>query len=240
MTKADLVNSIAEKAGLSKADAEKALKAFTDAVTTGQTYTYTVYSYTYPTGYSYTYLTLRYTYPQNTYSYVIYQSTPLYTTNHYDHVLINGDYLASDITGTVYVQGKARLVLPNGLSMSGSDTFTLGPNGSIEVWAGGTSVTVSGNGVVNPSGFSGNFIIYCTETVTSFVLNGNGQFTGVVVAPNANVDLNGSGTDPIDFVGSLMAKSIRLNGHFQFHYDEALGRMPMKGRFLITSWDEIP
>jgi len=33
VTKADLVNSIAEKAGLSKADAEKALKAFTDAVT---------------------------------------------------------------------------------------------------------------------------------------------------------------------------------------------------------------
>lgn len=33
MTKADLVNSIAEKAGLSKADGEKALKAFTDAVT---------------------------------------------------------------------------------------------------------------------------------------------------------------------------------------------------------------
>ena len=32
MTKADLVNAIAEKAGLSKADAEKALKAFTDAV----------------------------------------------------------------------------------------------------------------------------------------------------------------------------------------------------------------
>jgi len=33
VTKADLVNSISEKAGLSKADAEKALKAFTDAVT---------------------------------------------------------------------------------------------------------------------------------------------------------------------------------------------------------------
>ncbi len=32
MTKADLVNAIAEKAGLSKADAEKALKAFTDAI----------------------------------------------------------------------------------------------------------------------------------------------------------------------------------------------------------------
>ena len=33
MTKADLVNAMAEKAGLSKTDAEKALKAFTDAVT---------------------------------------------------------------------------------------------------------------------------------------------------------------------------------------------------------------
>ncbi len=34
MTKADLVNEIADKAGLSKADAEKALKAFTDTVGT--------------------------------------------------------------------------------------------------------------------------------------------------------------------------------------------------------------
>jgi len=33
VTKADLVNAIAEKSGLSKTDAEKALKAFTDAVT---------------------------------------------------------------------------------------------------------------------------------------------------------------------------------------------------------------
>jgi DNA-binding protein HU-beta len=33
VTKADLVNAMAEKAGLNKTDAEKALKAFTDAVT---------------------------------------------------------------------------------------------------------------------------------------------------------------------------------------------------------------
>lgn len=32
MTKADLVNAMAEKAGISKTDAEKALKAFTDSV----------------------------------------------------------------------------------------------------------------------------------------------------------------------------------------------------------------
>jgi DNA-binding protein HU-beta len=33
VTKADLVNAIAEKAGLSKSDSEKALKAFTDSIT---------------------------------------------------------------------------------------------------------------------------------------------------------------------------------------------------------------
>jgi DNA-binding protein HU-beta len=33
VTKADLVNAMAEKAGMSKADAEKALKAFMDSVT---------------------------------------------------------------------------------------------------------------------------------------------------------------------------------------------------------------
>lgn len=32
MTKADLVNAMAEKAGLSKSDSEKALKAFTDSI----------------------------------------------------------------------------------------------------------------------------------------------------------------------------------------------------------------
>jgi hypothetical protein len=52
--------------------------------------------------------------------------------------------------------------------------------------------------------------------------------------------MNGAGNSDEDFIGSLMAKSVNMNGHFKFHYDEALGRMPMKGRFLITSWDEIP
>jgi hypothetical protein len=207
---------------------------------TSRTYTYIVFSYSYPTAFSYSYLAPTYTYPDLTYSYVIYQTTPTYTTNHYDHVLINGDYLAPAITGSVYVQGKARLVLPNGLNMSGGQTFQLGPNGSIQIWAGGTSVTVSGNGVINPSGFSGNFILYCTDTVTSLALNGNGEFTGVLVAPNAHIDMNGGGNADEDFIGCLMVKSVKMNGHFKFHYDEALGRMPMQGRFLITSWDEIP
>ena len=31
-----------------------------------------------------------------------------------------------------------------------------------------------------------------------------------------------------------------MNGHFSFHYDEALGRLSNNPRLLVTSWDEIP
>jgi hypothetical protein len=37
-----------------------------------------------------------------------------------------------------------------------------------------------------------------------------------------------------------MVNRVTMNGHFNFHYDEALGRMPGGGRFLVTQWDEIP
>jgi len=195
--------------------------------------------YTYASSFNYTYPTLVYSYPAKTYSYSLTQTSTLYTTNHYDNVLQSGDYYAESLEGTVYVTGQARLVLPNGLSMNGNDQFVLSPSGSISVYAGGTSVTVGGNGVLNPSGFAGNFILYCAPSVTDFTLNGNGEFTGVVVAPNADVAMNGGGNSDQDFIGSLMANSIRLNGHFKFHYDEALSRMPANGRFLITAWDEI-
>ena len=36
--------------------------------------------------------------------------------------------------------------------------------------------------------------------------------------------------------------SVGLNGHFSFHWDEALGRMNSSNnaRYLVISWNEIP
>jgi len=195
--------------------------------------------YTYPSSYTYTYPTLAYSYPATTYSYTATEVTPVFATNHYDNVLRSGDYAADSLSGTTYVAGQARLVLPNGLSMSGSDQFIIGPAGSLTVYAGGNSITIGGNGVMNPSGFAGNFIVYCAPSVKSFTLNGNGEFTGVLVAPDADVTMNGGGNSDQDFIGALMVNSVRMNGHFKFHYDEALSRMQANGRYLITSWDEI-
>ncbi|MGC3959072.1 MAG: hypothetical protein QM813_14355 [Verrucomicrobiota bacterium] len=195
--------------------------------------------YTYASSFNYTYPSLTYSYPTPAYTYNLFQVSTVYSTNHYDVVLNSGDYYATSLSGTVYVNSQVRLVLPNGLSMSGNDQFILGPLGSITVYAGGSAVTIGGNGVLNPTGFAGNFIVYCAPSVTDFTLNGNGEFTGVLVAPNADVKMNGGGNSDEDFIGALMVNSVRMNGHFKFHYDEALSRMKANGRFLITSWDEI-
>jgi len=202
-------------------------------------YYYPISSFTYADQYSYTYATYTYNYPTLTYTYTIYGSTPIYVTNHYDHVLADGDYYTSDLTGSTIVIGKARLVMPDGLKMSGNDSITIAPGGALTSYSGGDSVVIGGNGVFNKTGYAANLMFYATPSVTSLTLNGNGEFTGVVVAPQANVRLNGGGTGVDDFIGSMLVNSVKMNGHFRFHYDEALSRIPNTGRFLITSWDEI-
>jgi hypothetical protein len=200
---------------------------------------YPIASYTYANQFTYTYATYTYTYLTYTYTYAIYSSIPLYTTNHYDHVLENGDYLTTDLHGKTIVTGTARLVLPDGLKMSGLDELTIAPGGSLTVYSGGDSMTIGGNGVFNKTGYAANLIMYATPSVESFTFNGNGEFSGVLVAPEANLRMNGGGTGLDDFTGSLLVNSVKMNGHFNFHYDEALSRLNNTGRFLITSWDEI-
>src|SRR5882672_783086 len=53
-------------------------------------------------------------------------------------------------------------------------------------------------------------------------LSGNGQFTGAIYAPNADLSLGGGGNEVWDFVGSSVTRSVTLNGHYNFHYDEQL------------------
>ena len=185
------------------------------------------------------------------YTWTTFTTNTIYVTNRlYDNVLdAGGKYLSSGLTGTTIVRGpNVELVLPNGLT--GAEQFFFdytdadpnNPQPGLTVYAGGTEAVISGNQYVNPSGFAGSLLIYCAPTVTSFTMNGNGQFTGVLVAPNADLALNGSGNVQQDFSGALMVNNVRLNGTFKFHWDEALGRMKKDkdARFLVKTWNEIP
>jgi hypothetical protein len=180
------------------------------------------------------------------YSWTTFQTNILYVTNRlYDNVLYaNQDYVSSGLQGTTIVLGpNVRLVLPRGLTGNEQFFFNYTDNTQpgLTVYAGGTSASISGNQYVNPSGFAGSLLIYCAPTVTSFTLNGNGQFTGVLVAPNADLAMHGGGNSDQDFCGSLMVNSVGLNGHFKFHWDESLGRMKSdnNARYLVQTWNEI-
>ena len=74
-----------------------------------------------------------------------------------------------------------------------------------------------------------------SNTYLSF--NGNTSFVGVIYAPQAHVEMNGGGVG-VNYAGSLMAKSIKLNGAYAFHYDEALAKLGSPG-FVVTSWNEL-
>ena len=180
------------------------------------------------------------------YSWTTFVTNTVCVTNHYDNVLnANTKYVSSDLQGSTIVLGtNVTLVLPNGLD-GGENLFfnyTDNANPGLTVYAGGTTASISGPQYVNPSGFAGSLLLYCAPSVTSFTLNGNGQFTGVLVAPNADLAMNGGGNSDQDFCGALMVNSVKLNGHFGFHWDEALGNMKSDNgaRYLVTSWNEIP
>lgn len=181
-----------------------------------------------------------YTYSTTTYTYNLYTTNATVTSTYYDHILYDGDYyMVGALNGTTLVLGHARLVLPDGINMSGNDVLQIAQGGSLQVFAGGAKDSIGGNGVINQTGFASNLQLNFTPATTSLNLGGNAEFIGTILAPEANVRMNGGGKSNTDFVGAIMANSITLNGHFSFHYDEALGHQPSSSRFIIVSWNEV-
>lgn len=174
-----------------------------------------------------------------------------YTTNTYDQIVWGpGNYVVGSAGKVLVLGSDAVLVVTNGLT--GSESFQIYsdawntngatpsfPDSSITVYAGGTSTSVTGNQIVNQTGVPAAFTVFSAPTVTSVSFGGNAGFNGILVAPNADLSMNGSGSTVWDFCGAIMANSITLNGHFNFHYDESLARGPRNGRFLITAWNEV-
>ena len=50
--------------------------------------------------------------------------------------------------------------------------------------------------------------------------------------------LGGGGNNTYDFVGSIMAKTVTLSGHMNFHFDEALKNSTYSRGYIVTDWKE--
>lgn len=101
---------------------------------------------------------------------------------------------------------------PSSLSIEG--------DGNVSVYV-TEGFSLSGNVNINLTGESSQLIVYVHSDASDMDSNqkGNPSFTGVLYAPNTDVELSGKTT----FNGALIAKTLHINGNAgDFEYDESL------------------
>ncbi len=205
---------------------------------TGTTYpVYTNIVATAGKGKSGTTFTTNYTYTLFIWTATTYSTN--YSTNYFEHILDTGDYYLSGVhNANVLVRGNARLWVDGSVSESGGRAFTVSNTGTLQMWV-RDSASFSGNAAVNTTYDALRMSIFGLPTCTSISFTGNGEFTGTIYAPSAHLTYSGGGSDRSDFMGAAIVGSAQLNGHFEFHYDENLGRNGPLSGFVIDSWLEI-
>jgi hypothetical protein len=150
--------------------------------------------------------------------------------------------LTTQLGGKIYVGTNVNLVLwlTAGASFSGNDQITIASGGSLTIYTAG-SFSMSGNAAVNNyMQFAERFSLLGLPACTNISLKGNAAITGTVYAPQAALSVGGGGSTTYDFVGSAMAKTVSMNGHMKFHFDEALKNSNFSRGYIASNWKEVP
>jgi hypothetical protein len=186
-----------------------------------------------------------YTYPASiTYTYSLSATNALMTTNDYKYILSGDNYEVSNLklsggTEKMLVTGtNVTLYIHQDFTMTGGSEVVIAPGASLKIITDG-DVSLAGNGIFNYNLDASHFSLYGTPSCQNIAISGNANFTGVIYAPDADIAMNGSGSTNYDVVGALIGKTANLNGHFHFHYDEALSRARIQSKYNVASWREI-
>jgi hypothetical protein len=158
-----------------------------------------------------------------------------YIVENHDYIFDEGNYKMTELSGKVLVRGIARVFITDLLEFTGQDKITIETNASLELYVGATNAMIGGNGIINKVSNATNFIYYGLPGNTSVAFAGNSSFTGIIYAPQARVIIGGGSADTYDFIGAIVAGSVLMNGHYSFHYDEALRWLPFPQQDPITS-----
>jgi hypothetical protein len=177
-----------------------------------------------------------YTYPTFVANYYTRTTNGTVTVAYYDYILGDGNYQLSSLSGSVYVQGKAVLLVTSSATPT---SITIADGKSLQLYNQAPSFSLSGNVVLNGTGTASEFGYYGLPGNTSVSFNGNAAFVGTIYAPEAALSLGGGGNNNYDFIGSAVANSITMNGHYNFHYDEALEKTGPYRSYVVTSWKEM-
>lgn len=167
-------------------------------------------------------------------------AVPPPSQNPYDYVLGNGNYIINTGTfgGKVLVTGNATLLVTTAVKFNGQDYINIQTNASLKLYVSAASASIGGEGVQNDTENAANFVYYGLPSNTSVTYSGNSGLVGSIYAPDADFTLNGGGNNAHDFAGACVVKSVTMNGHFNFHFDENLTRAGPHRGWIADSWDE--
>lgn len=147
--------------------------------------------------------------------------------------------LLSGLTGSLYVGPNANvsLYICDNVNISANQEIYIEKGGKLTIYMAGKSFVVGGT-VNNATPASLNYIGLPNNT--TIALKGNAGFTGTIYAPRADLQLDGGGSpnNTVDFSGACVTKSISMNGHLNFHYDEALAKLG-PSIYKAISWREL-
>jgi hypothetical protein len=136
---------------------------------------------------------------------------------------------------------KVRLRVTADVQLAGNkDQILIKNGGSMTFYMDAPTFSMQGLGVVNENGNAANFLYLGTTNNTSVNFGGNANFVGAIYAPQADFSLGGGGNNMYDFIGASVSRTVTMNGHFNFHYDENLRRIGMGRGFVPTNWKEVP
>jgi hypothetical protein len=148
----------------------------------------------------------------------------------------NGNLIIGDANTTGYIE----VYVTGSVSVTGSSQITLSPNVKATIYFAG-DFSVSGSGIVNSNNQPGDLQLYgikpANNVTQSVSLGGNAELSAALYAPDANVTINGGGSNGHVY-GSIVGKTVVMNGVTNLHYDEALGASGLIDNYKIVSWFE--
>lgn len=188
------------------------------------------------------------------------------TTGEYRATYVNlsaGDVLTINGTVNLYVDGPISMATKsNGSNPTGNVLVYATPTSRLTIFqddydpANAAWSSLQSSWDINAGDVMGNIDNPSSFLVISafsgdMKLNGNAKFGGVLYAPNATLQMNGT----FDFLGAVISdafasKSLsgvdemgKVNGNFSFHYDEQLANLllPLPPRLGVVGWfTQIP
>jgi hypothetical protein len=160
----------------------------------------------------------------------------------YKYLINNSQpYKLGTLDGSVYFNGQnCVLWVTDGFALGSKDQIRIaGTSGSVNLYVSAANANIGGQGVVNDTGLAKNFNYYGLPSNLALSFAANAAFVGRIYAPEAAFTLGGGGKNSYDFVGQSITLSAKMNGHYNFHYDEGASLGPASGGYIAISWDEL-